>query len=126
MAAFFQSFQASSMPKRLLRYVLSRFELLDPESLDLDNLELNISHKTALEFNNVGIILQVSFPIHPAVPRPMLRPAVGRRPEGPQPFAIFTIQSWANQRGFTGRNLKNTLSSLRLSTCRKPRSSASE
>ena len=60
------------MPKRLLRYVLSRFELLDPESLDLDNLELNISHKTALEFNNVGIILQVSLFVIPHCRTPFL------------------------------------------------------
>lgn len=59
MATFFRSFWTSSMPKRLLRYALSRLEMLDDETLDLENLELALGRDTVLEFHDVGIILQV-------------------------------------------------------------------
>lgn len=59
MAAIFQSFRSSSMPKRLLRYALSRLELLDPETLDMENLELALGRNSVFEFRDVGIILQV-------------------------------------------------------------------
>ncbi|KAM6507698.1 autophagy- protein 2 [Fusarium solani] len=58
MAAFFQSFRSSSMPKRLLRYALSRLELLDADALDLDNLDLAWGRNTVLEFRDVGIRLK--------------------------------------------------------------------
>ncbi|KAI6763714.1 hypothetical protein HG530_007503 [Fusarium avenaceum] len=57
MATLFQSFRSSSMPKRLLRYALSRLELLDAEALDMDNLDLAIGRNTVLEFRDVGIKL---------------------------------------------------------------------
>jgi autophagy-related protein 2 len=60
MASFFPSFRSSSMPKRLLRYALSRLELLDAEALDMDNLDLAIGRNTVFEFRDVGIKLQVS------------------------------------------------------------------
>jgi autophagy-related protein 2 len=47
------------MPKRLLRYALSRLELLDAEALDIDNLDLAIGRNTVLEFRDVGIKLKV-------------------------------------------------------------------
>jgi autophagy-related protein 2 len=59
MAAFFQSFRSSSMPKRLLRYALSRLELLDAEALDMENLDLAIGRNTVFEFRDVGIKLPV-------------------------------------------------------------------
>jgi autophagy-related protein 2 len=59
MATLFQSFRSSSMPKRLLRYALSRLELLDAEALDIDNLDLAIGRNTVLEFRDVGIKLKV-------------------------------------------------------------------
>ncbi|SPJ85712.1 related to sporulation protein SPO72 [Fusarium torulosum] len=58
MATLFQSFRSSSMPKRLLRYALSRLELLDAEALDMDNLDLAIGRNTVLEFRDVGIKLK--------------------------------------------------------------------
>lgn len=59
MATVFQSFRSSSMPKRLLRYALSRLELLDAAALDMDNLDFAIGRNTVLEFRDVGIILPV-------------------------------------------------------------------
>ncbi|OBS29282.1 hypothetical protein FPOA_03219 [Fusarium poae] len=58
MAAFFQSFRSSSMPKRLLRYALSRLELLDADALEMDNLDLAIGRNTVFEFRDVGIKLK--------------------------------------------------------------------
>ncbi|KAF5001683.1 hypothetical protein FGRMN_850 [Fusarium graminum] len=58
MATLFQSFRSSSMPKRLLRYALSRLELLDAEALDMDNLDLALGRNTVLEFRDVGIKLK--------------------------------------------------------------------
>ncbi|KAG5940190.1 hypothetical protein E4U53_007655 [Claviceps sorghi] len=55
MAAFFQSFRGSGMPKRLLRYALSRLDLLDAEALDMDNLDLALGRNTVFEFRDVGI-----------------------------------------------------------------------
>ena len=47
------------MPKRLLRYALSRLDLLDSEALDLDNLDLALGRNTVLEFRDVAIKLPV-------------------------------------------------------------------
>ncbi|KAH8893476.1 hypothetical protein GQ53DRAFT_763766 [Thozetella sp. PMI_491] len=58
MAAFFNIFRTSDMPKRLVSYALSRLELLDPESLDTDNLVLKLGSKSEAEFTNVAIIPQ--------------------------------------------------------------------
>ncbi|KAM0303048.1 hypothetical protein ACHAPM_003838 [Fusarium culmorum] len=58
MATFFQSFRSSSMPKRLLRYALSRLELLDADALEMDNLDLAIGRNTVFEFRDVGIKLK--------------------------------------------------------------------
>lgn len=60
MAAFFPSFWGSAMSKRLLRYALSRLELLDTEALDVDNLDFALGRNTVFEFRNVGIKLQAS------------------------------------------------------------------
>lgn len=48
------------MPKRLLRYALSRLELLDADALDLEHLDLALGRNTVFEFRDVGIKLQVS------------------------------------------------------------------
>ncbi|KAI5467194.1 hypothetical protein BGZ63DRAFT_418914 [Mariannaea sp. PMI_226] len=58
MATFFQSFRSSSMPKRLLRYALSRLELLDAEALDMENLDLALGLNSVFEFRDVGIKLK--------------------------------------------------------------------
>jgi autophagy-related protein 2 len=47
------------MPKRLLRYALSRLELLDADALEMDNLDLAIGRNTVFEFRDVGIKLKV-------------------------------------------------------------------
>lgn len=47
------------MPKRLLRYALSRLELLDADALDMDNLDLALGRNTIFEFRDVGIKLKV-------------------------------------------------------------------
>lgn len=62
MAAVFQSLRSSSMPKRLLRYALSRLELLDADALDMDNLDLALGRNTVFEFRDVGIKLKVRRP----------------------------------------------------------------
>ncbi|QUC23042.1 uncharacterized protein UV8b_07283 [Ustilaginoidea virens] len=46
------------MPKRLLRYALSRLDLLDDEALDMENLDLALGRKTVFEFRDVGIKLE--------------------------------------------------------------------
>ncbi|ODA80713.1 hypothetical protein RJ55_03672 [Drechmeria coniospora] len=58
MAAFFQSFRTSSMPKRLLRYALSRLEILDAEALDVENLDFALGRNTVFEFKDVAIKLK--------------------------------------------------------------------
>ncbi|EFX03188.1 autophagy regulatory protein [Grosmannia clavigera kw1407] len=55
MTSLFDSFRNSSMPKRLLRYALSRFDVLDADALDLDNLDLAWGRNTVLEFRDVGL-----------------------------------------------------------------------
>lgn len=59
MASFFQAFRNTLMPKQLLRFALKRIDLLDPEALDLDNLDLTLGRNNVVEFRDVGIILQV-------------------------------------------------------------------
>lgn len=48
------------MPKRLLRYALSRLELLEAEALDMDNLDFALGRNTVFEFRDVRIKLKVS------------------------------------------------------------------
>lgn len=57
------------MPKRLLRYALSRLELLDAEALDMDNLDLALGRNTVFEFRDVGIKLKVRRPAGTALAR---------------------------------------------------------
>ncbi len=49
----------STIQKRLLRYALSRLELLDTEALDLEHLEISWGTKSTLEFRDVGLRLKV-------------------------------------------------------------------
>lgn len=57
------------MPKRLLRYALSRLELLDADALDMDNLDLALGRNTVFEFRDVGIKLKVGSRENYAGPR---------------------------------------------------------
>lgn len=50
----------SSIQKRLLRYALSRLELLDTDALDLEHLDISWGTKSTLEFRDVGLRLKVS------------------------------------------------------------------
>ncbi|KAK3307926.1 uncharacterized protein B0T15DRAFT_90514 [Chaetomium strumarium] len=58
MASFFQSFRASLMPKQLLRFALSRLDVLDKQTLDLEKLDFALGRNTVLEFRDVGLVLQ--------------------------------------------------------------------
>jgi autophagy-related protein 2 len=63
MASYFQAyFQATSMPKRLLQYALSRLEILDTDALGLDNLDIAWGKNSTFEFRDVGLRLGV-FPL---------------------------------------------------------------
>lgn len=59
MASVFKMFRNSSMPKRLLRFALSRFDVLDADALNLDNLDLAWGRNTVLQFRDVGLKLEV-------------------------------------------------------------------
>ncbi|CAK7269896.1 autophagy-related protein 2 [Sporothrix epigloea] len=59
MASVFNLFRNSSMPKRLLRFALSRFEVLDADALNLDNLDLAWGRNTVVQFRNVGLKTEV-------------------------------------------------------------------
>lgn len=59
MASYFQAyFQASSMPKRLLQYALSRLEILDTDALGLENLDIAWGKNSIFEFKDVGLRLK--------------------------------------------------------------------
>jgi autophagy-related protein 2 len=49
------------MSKRLLRYALSRLELLDTDALDMDKQDLTWGMNNILTFQDVGVKLQVSW-----------------------------------------------------------------
>lgn len=57
MAYFLPSF----FQKRLLRYALSRVELVDTEALDLDGLGIRWGQRSTVELRDVGLRLEVSF-----------------------------------------------------------------
>ena len=56
-------FLPSFVQKRLLRYALSRLELVDTDALDLDNLGITWGQRSSFELKNVGLRLQVSLSI---------------------------------------------------------------
>lgn len=56
MAYFLPSF----FQKRLLRYALSRLELVDTEALDLDSLGIRWGQRSTVELRDVGLKLEVS------------------------------------------------------------------
>jgi autophagy-related protein 2 len=47
------------MAKQLLRFALTRLDLLDEQTLDLENLDFALGRNTVLEFRDVGLVLQV-------------------------------------------------------------------
>lgn len=59
---FFESFWGSSMPKRLLRYTLSKLDYFDTDALDSDNLDFAMGMNTVFTLQDVGIKLQACVP----------------------------------------------------------------
>ena len=53
------SFLLPSIQKRLLRYALSRLELLDTDALDLENLDITWGKRSSIELRDVGLRLKV-------------------------------------------------------------------
>jgi len=68
MSALFQNFYGTGMAKRLLRYCLTKQELLDESTMDLENLDLTFGRNSVLEFRDVGIRLKVSLAREPRTP----------------------------------------------------------
>ncbi|KAI2469468.1 hypothetical protein F4781DRAFT_216911 [Annulohypoxylon bovei var. microspora] len=58
MALFFQSFRNSSMPKRLLRYTLSKLDYFDTDALDIDQLDFAMGINNVFTLQDVGVKLQ--------------------------------------------------------------------
>jgi autophagy-related protein 2 len=50
-----------SFQKRLLRYALSRLELVDTDALDLENLDVAIGKRSTVELKDVGLHVEVCF-----------------------------------------------------------------
>jgi autophagy-related protein 2 len=59
MAAFFESFRSSAMPKRLLRYAMARLDIFEDDALDLDNLDAALGLRNTFEFKDVGLKVEV-------------------------------------------------------------------
>lgn len=55
MAYFLPSF----VQRRLLKYALSRLELVDTEALDLDNLGITFGQRSTVELRDIGLKLTV-------------------------------------------------------------------
>ena len=55
-------FLPSFFQKRVLRYVLSRLDLLDTDALDLDRLDIAWGKRSTVELRHVGLKLEVSIP----------------------------------------------------------------
>ncbi|KAI0472842.1 hypothetical protein GGR56DRAFT_652154 [Xylariaceae sp. FL0804] len=58
MATYFQSFWTSSMPKRLLRYALTKLDYFDTDALDLDNFEMAWGKSGYVTWQDVGIKIE--------------------------------------------------------------------
>lgn len=54
------SFLPSFFQKRLLRYALSRLELVDTEALDLDSLGIRWGQRSTVELRDIGLRLEVA------------------------------------------------------------------
>ncbi|KAI1308295.1 ATG C terminal domain-containing protein [Xylaria venustula] len=58
MAAYFQSFWTSSMPKRLLRYVLYKLDYFETDALDLDKIDVAWGQAGHLTWQDVGVKIE--------------------------------------------------------------------
>ncbi len=54
-------FLPSYFQKRLLRYALSRLELLDTDALDLEKLDIAWGKRSTVELRDVGLRLKVGW-----------------------------------------------------------------
>lgn len=52
-------FLPSYFQKRILRYALSRIDLLDSDQLNLDNFDIAWGRKSVIELRDVGLQLEV-------------------------------------------------------------------
>ena len=50
------------MPKRLLQYALTRLEIFETDTLDLESLGIAWGKKSTFEFKDVGLRLKVKDP----------------------------------------------------------------
>ena len=55
----------SFVQKRVLRYVLSRFNIVDASALDLEQLDITWGKKSTFEFRDVGLQLEVRCSLGP-------------------------------------------------------------
>lgn len=53
----------STIQKKLLRYALSRLELLDTDALDLDQLDIGWGKRSTIELQDVGLRKGVKQPL---------------------------------------------------------------
>jgi len=58
MPDFLSSFWGSDLPKRMLRYALTRLDLLDTDALDMDRLDFTLGRNSVVTFQDVGIKLE--------------------------------------------------------------------
>lgn len=61
-------FLPSYFQKRILRYALSRLELLDTDALDLDKLDIVWGKTSTVELRDVGVHTKVSIPCRSLTP----------------------------------------------------------
>jgi autophagy-related protein 2 len=58
---FLQMFSTSNMARALLKFALSKIDLLDTDALSIDdNLNLAFSRQSTVEFRDVGVRVEVS------------------------------------------------------------------
>ena len=53
-------FLPSFLQRRILRYALSRLDLLDTDALDLDRLDITWGKTSTVELRDIGLRLKVS------------------------------------------------------------------
>ncbi|KAI3326272.1 hypothetical protein HD806DRAFT_489825 [Xylariaceae sp. AK1471] len=58
MAGYFQSFWTSSMPKRLIRYTLTKLDYFETDALDLDKIDVAWGQAGHLTWQDVGVKIQ--------------------------------------------------------------------
>ncbi|KAJ1326708.1 autophagy-related protein 2 [Microdochium nivale] len=58
MPDFLSSFWGSDLPKRMLRYALTRLDMLDTDGLDMDKLDFTLGRNSVATFQDVGIKLE--------------------------------------------------------------------